>query len=334
MNKTLVIAEAGVNHNGDIELAKRLIEVAAEAGADYVKFQTFKSEEALTNHANQAEYQLRNTGQKETQLDMVRRLELSEDAHFELIAHAKKCGIKFFSTAFDLQSLAFLNALGIDMFKIPSGEITNYPYLCAVARYRKPIILSTGMSTLGEIESAIKVLVENGTDIAKLTVLHCTTEYPAPVDEVNLNVIATLRQAFGTRVGYSDHTLGISVPVAAVALGACVIEKHITLDRNMSGPDHRASLLPDELKSMVAAIRQVELALGDGIKRVTPSEKKNLVVARKSLVARVAIKQGDFFTKENITAKRPGSGLNPMRYEEVIGKQAKKDFFPDDFIEL
>jgi N,N'-diacetyllegionaminate synthase len=334
MNKTLVIAEAGVNHNGDIDIAKKLIKVAADSGADYVKFQTFNSDEALTSYAVQADYQLKNTGQKEKQIEMIRRLELSKDAHHELIAYSKKCGIKFFSTAFDLSSLAFLNELGMDMFKIPSGEITNYPYLCIVAGFGKPIILSTGMSVLGEIESAIKVLEDNGTDRSKITLLHCTTEYPAPIDEVNLKVMATLRQAFGVDVGYSDHTLGITVPVAAVALGASVIEKHFTLDRTMNGPDHKASLLPDELKAMVSAIREVELALGDGIKKVTASETKNLAVARKSLVAKVAIKNGEYFTKENVTAKRPGNGLNPMRYEEVIGKQAKKDFGPDDFIEL
>lgn len=334
MNKTLVIAEAGVNHNGDIDTAKKLIDVAAESGADYVKFQTFKAEETLTNYALQADYQIRNTGHEETQIAMIRRLELSKDAHIELIAYAKKCGIKFFSTAFDLPSLAFLNELELDMFKIPSGEITNYPYLCTVAGYGKPIILSTGMSTLGDIESALKVLEDHGTDRANITLLHCTTEYPAPLHEVNLNVLATLRQAFGVAVGYSDHTLGIAIPVAAVALGACIIEKHFTLDRAMSGPDHKASLLPDELKAMVASIRQVELALGDGVKRVTESEAKNLAVARKSLVAKVAIKNGECFTKENIGAKRPGNGLSPMRYEEVLGKKARHDFQPDDFIEI
>ena len=334
MTQTIVIAEAGVNHNGDMALARRLIEVAAEAGADYVKFQTFTAKELVTSEAKQAAYQIKNTGITETQQDMIRRLELKREDHSMLIEHAEKCGIKFLSTGFDIASLDFLNNLGMALFKIPSGEITNLPYLKVVASYKKPIILSTGMSTIGEIEDAIHVLERFGTDRSDITVLHCTTEYPAPISEVNLNVMHTLRKAFGVSVGYSDHTMGIEVPIAAVALGASIIEKHFTLDRTMPGPDHLASLEPEELKQMITSIRNIERALGDGIKRVTVSEQKNIAVARKSLIAACDIKEGEYFTENNLTVKRPGTGISPMRFEEALTKKANRNYLPDEIIEF
>jgi N,N'-diacetyllegionaminate synthase len=334
MTQTIVIAEAGVNHNGDMALARRLIEVAAEAGADYVKFQTFTAKELVTSEAKQAAYQIKNTGITETQQDMIRRLELKREDHSMLIEHADKCGIKFLSTGFDIASLDFLNNLGMALFKIPSGEITNLPYLKVVASYKKPIILSTGMSTIGEIEDAIHVLERFGTDRSDITVLHCTTEYPAPISEVNLNVMHTLRKAFGVSVGYSDHTMGIEVPIAAVALGASIIEKHFTLDRTMPGPDHLASLEPEELKQMITSIRNIERALGDGIKRVTVSEQKNIAVARKSLIAACDIKEGEYFTESNLTVKRPGTGISPMRFEEALTKKANRNYLPDEIIEF
>lgn len=334
MTHTIVIAEAGVNHNGDMNIAKRLIEVAADAGADYVKFQTFTANELVTSEAKQADYQIKNTGIKETQREMIRRLELKREDHSMLIEHAEKCGIKFLSTGFDIASLDFLNTLGTPLFKIPSGEITNSPYLKVVASYKKPIILSTGMSTIGEIENALAILQRHGTDISDITVLHCTTEYPAPISEVNLSVMHTIRKAFGVKVGYSDHTMGIEVPVAAVALGASIIEKHFTLDRTMPGPDHPASLEPDELKQMIASIRNIEKALGDGVKRVTVSEQKNISVARKSLVAACVIKEGEYFTEQNLTVKRPGIGISPMRFEEALTKKANRSFLPDEIIEF
>lgn len=334
MTQTIVIAEAGVNHNGDMALARRLIEVAAEAGADYVKFQTFTAKELVTSEAKQAAYQIKNTGITETQQDMIRRLELKREDHSMLIEHAEKCGIKFLSTGFDIASLDFLNNLGMALFKIPSGEITNLPYLKVVASYKKPIILSTGMSTIGEIEDAIHVLERFGTDRSDITVLHCTTEYPAPISEVNLNVMHTLRKAFGVSVGYSDHTMGIEVPIAAVALGASIIEKHFTLDRTMPGPDHLASLEPEELKQMITSIRNIERALGDGIKRVTVSEQKNIAVARKSLIAACNIKEGEYFTENNLTVKRPGTGISPMRFEEALTKKANRNYLPDEIIEF
>ena len=334
MTQTIVIAEAGVNHNGDMALARRLIEVAAEAGADYVKFQTFTAKELVTSEAKQAAYQIKNTGITETQQDMIRRLELKREDHSMLIEHAEKCGIKFLSTGFDIASLDFLNNLGMALFKIPSGEITNLPYLKVVASYKKPIILSTGMSTIGEIEDAIHVLERFGTDRSDITVLHCTTEYPAPISEVNLIVMHTLRKAFGVSVGYSDHTMGIEVPIAAVALGASIIEKHFTLDRTMPGPDHLASLEPEELKQMITSIRNIERALGDGIKRVTVSEQKNIAVARKSLIAACNIKEGEYFTENNLTVKRPGTGISPMRFEEALTKKANRNYLPDEIIEF
>lgn len=332
--RALIIAEAGVNHNGDTALAKQLIDVAAAAGADLVKFQTFNADRLATRAAQQADYQHQTTDSTESQHKMLRRLELSEAMHTELIAHCAARNIGFFSTGFDIGSVDLLVRLGQNRFKIPSGEITNLPYLRHVGRLGKAVILSTGMATMGEIESAIAILVESGTPRALLTVLHCTTEYPTPMGEVNLRAMLSIQAAFGVAVGYSDHTPGIEVAVAATALGATIIEKHFTLDRNLPGPDHKASLEPNELKAMVCAIRNIELAMGDGIKRLTPSEAKNKPVARKSLVASRAIEAGDVFTAENITAKRPGTGISPMLWDDVIGKQSLRDFALDELIDL
>ena len=308
---TLIIAEAGVNHNGSIKTAEQLIETAAEAGADLVKFQTFSADRLVTGSASKADYQLETTSTSESQHEMIRKLELSREMHEELIAHCKKCGVGFFSTGFDPQSVDLLAELGLDRFKIPSGEITNLPYLRHIGRYGKSVILSTGMARLGEIEAALEVLEASGTPRERVTVLHCNTEYPTPMADVNLKAMLAIRDALGVQVGYSDHTLGIEVPIAAVAMGATVIEKHFTLDRNLPGPDHRASLEPDELKAMVQAIRNIELALsGDGLKRTSPSESKNLEIARKSLVALAPIKAGEPFTEANLGVKRPGSGIS------------------------
>ena len=331
---TLVIAEAGVNHNGDPALGRRLIEVAARAGADLVKFQTFSADRLTTAAAAAADYQTRNTGSVEPQQAMLRRLELSREMHEDLMHHCRDCGIGFFSTAFDCESVDFLAQLGLDRFKIPSGEITNLPYLRHIGRYRKPVILSTGMATMGEIDSALEVLEAAGTGRQQVTVLHCTTEYPAPMAEVNLRAMLTIRDALGVAVGYSDHTQGIEVAIAAVALGATVIEKHFTLDRSLPGPDHRASLEPAELAAMVAAIRNIECALGNGIKEVGASEARNRPVARKSIVAARAIRAGEAFDAANLTTKRPGTGISPMRWDEVIGCRARRDFAQDEFIEL
>jgi N,N'-diacetyllegionaminate synthase len=333
-NRTLIIAEAGVNHNGDLGLAKQLIDAASVAGADLVKFQTFNAKRIVTPTARKAFYQTQTTQSEESQYEMLRRLELSDDIHKELIAHCAMRNIGFFSTGFDVDSVDLLVRLGQDHFKIPSGEITNLPYLRHIGSLGKAVILSTGMSTMGEIESAIDVMEQAGTPRRNLTVLHCTTEYPTPMAEVNLRAMQNLHAAFGVAVGYSDHTSGIEVAVAAVAMGASIIEKHFTLDSTMSGPDHKASLEPDELKSMVSAIRNIEIALGDGIKRPTPSETSNKLVARKSLVASQAIKAGEVFSTKNITAKRPGTGISPMRWDEVIGCSAPRDFSVDDLIKL
>ena len=330
---TLIIAEAGVNHNGSIETAEQLIETAAEAGADLVKFQTFSADRLVTGSASKADYQLETTSTSESQHEMIRKLELSREMHEELIAHCKKCGVGFFSTGFDPQSVNLLVELGLDRFKIPSGEITNLPYLRHIGQYGKPVILSTGMARLGEIEAALEVLEASGTPRERVTVLHCNTEYPTPMADVNLKAMLAIRDALGVQVGYSDHTLGIEVPIAAVAMGATVIEKHFTLDRNLPGPDHRASLEPDELKAMVQAIRNIELALsGDGLKRPSPSESKNLEIARKSLVALVPIKAGDLFTEANLGVKRPGSGISPMRWDDFIGRPANRDYQADELI--
>jgi N,N'-diacetyllegionaminate synthase len=333
ITRTLIIAEAGVNHNGDLLLAKRLIDVAVEAGVDLVKFQTFNADRLVTRTAIKADYQTQTTDGKESQHEMLRRLELTDEMHKELIVHCAVRNIGFFSTGFDIESVDLLVSLGQNIFKIPSGEITNLPYLRHIGQLGKTLILSTGMATLGEIEAAIDVLEQAGTPRANITVLHCTTEYPAPMADVNLHVMQTISAAFGVAVGYSDHTPGIEVAIAAVALGAAVVEKHFTLDRNLPGPDHKASLEPEELKAMVAAIRNIEVALGDGIKRLTPSEARNKPIARKSLVASQAIKAGELFSALNITPKRPGTGISPMRWDEVIGCVAPRDFAVDELIE-
>ena len=332
--QTLIIAEAGVNHNGDIKLAKKLIDVAGNAGADFVKFQTFNADRLATHAAKKADYQAQTTDRKETQHEMLRRLELTPAMHHELIAHCKMHKIGFFSTGFDIESVDFLASLGQNLFKIPSGEITNLPYLRHIGRLGKPIILSTGMSNMPEIESAIKALEQAGTPRSKITVLHCTTEYPTPMRDVNLRAMKSIQTELGVAIGYSDHTLGIEVAVAAVAMGATVIEKHFTLDRNLSGPDHKASLEPAELKAMVSAIRNIEIALGDDVKQITPSEAKNILVARKSLVASKDIQIGERYSGENLTAKRPGTGISPMRWDEIIGLTANRNYAPDELIQL
>jgi N,N'-diacetyllegionaminate synthase len=334
MKKTFIIAEAGVNHNGDIGLAKQLIDAAAEAGADLVKFQTFNANRLVTRTAKKADYQNKSTDSKESQHEMLHRLELTVDMHKILIEHCATRNIGFFSTGFDIESIDLLVSLGQDHFKIPSGEITNLPYLRHIGRLGKAVTLSTGMATMGEIEAAIEVLEKVGTARENITVLHCTTEYPTPMAEVNLRAMQSIHAAFGVKMGYSDHTSGIEVAIAAVALGAKVIEKHFTLDRNLPGPDQKASLEPQELKAMVTAIRNIEIALGDGVKRLTPSEARNKPVARKSLVASRAIKAGESFTAENITAKRPGTGISPMRWDEVIGRKSRRDFAIDELIDF
>ena len=332
--RTLIIAEAGVNHNGDLDLARQLIEAAAAAGADLVKFQTFNANRLVMRGAKKADYQNRTTDCNESQHEMLRRLELSPEMHHELIVHCAKSHIGFFSTGFDNESIDLLLSLGQDHFKIPSGEITNLPYLRHVGCLGKAVILSTGMATLADIEAAIAVLEQAGTPRTNITVLHCNTEYPTPMAEVNLRAMQSIQAAFGVAVGYSDHTAGIEVAIAAVAMGALVIEKHLTLDHHLPGPDHKASLEPGEFKAMVTAIRNIELALGDGIKRLTPSELKNKPIARKSLVSNRSIKAGELFSVENITAKRPGTGISPMRWDEVIGRRAARDYSADELIEL
>jgi N,N'-diacetyllegionaminate synthase len=333
-NRVLIIAEAGVNHNGDLGLAKQLIDAAADAGADLVKFQTFNADRQVTRAAKKADYQTQTTDGNESQHKMLNRLELTEVMHHELYSHCAKRNIGFFSTGFDIESVDLLVSLGQDQFKIPSGEITNLPLLRHIGRLGKAVILSTGMATLGEIEEAIYALEHAGTLRSNLTVLHCTTEYPTPMNEVNLQAMQSIHAAFGLAVGYSDHTPGIEVAIAAVAMGAAVIEKHFTLDRNLPGPDHKASLEPEELKAMVSAIRNIEIALGDGIKRLTPSEARNKPIARKSLVASQSIKAGEIFNAMNITAKRPGTGISPMRWDAIMGRTAPRDFAQDELIEL
>jgi N,N'-diacetyllegionaminate synthase len=333
-NKIQIIAEAGVNHNGDISLAKLLIDVAAKAGANLVKFQTFNADRLVTRTAKKANYQKQTTDSAQSQYEMLSRLELTEAMHLELIAHCEMRNIGFLSTGFDIESIDFLFNLGQECFKIPSGEINNLPYLRHIGQLEKKIILSTGMSTMGDIEAAIDVLENAGTPRANITVLHCTTEYPTPMAEVNLRAMQSIHAAFGTAVGYSDHTQGIEVSIAAVAMGATVIEKHFTWDRNLPGPDHQASLEPEELNAMVTAIRNIEMALGDGIKRLTPSEVRNKSIVRKSLTANREIKAGELFTVENIAIKRPGTGISPMQWNEVLGKVARRDFLVDELIEL
>ncbi len=327
-----IIAEAGVNHNGRLELAMRMVEEAAAAGADCVKFQTFRSEKLVSRTAPKAEYQQKNDASGDgSQLAMLKGLELSEDDHEALMGHCRECGILFLSTPFDLDSLAFLDRLDLPFWKIPSGEITNLPMLIRIGTTRKPVVLSTGMSTMEEIGDCIRILRQYGT--RDITLLHCNTEYPTPYSDVNLNVLATLRSAFGLPVGYSDHTIGIEVPVAAAALGAVVIEKHFTLDKSLPGPDHPASLDPQELRQMVRSIRNIEQAMGGTDKKPTESEKKNIDIARKSLVAACTIQKGELFTEENLTTKRPGSGISPMRWFEYIGRPASREFLEDEMIE-
>lgn len=332
MSSVYIIAEAGVNHNGDPDLAKKLISEGAKAGADAVKFQTFKAETLVAKSALKADYQKKYTGSDESQFDMLKKLELDYDIHKELMSYAEAKGIQFLSSAFDLESIDLLDELGLPVFKIPSGEITNLPYLRKTARLGKKTILSTGMSSMEDIEAALTVLRKNGAK--EIVVLHCNTEYPTPMEDVNLKAMNTIGEAFNVAVGYSDHTLGIEVPIAAVALGAIVIEKHFTLDKTMPGPDHKASLEPNELKEMVAAIRNIEKALGDGIKVPTASEKKNMAVARKSIVAKKDISVNETFTEENLTIKRPGTGISPMEWDNVIGTKATKKYTSDEVITL
>jgi N,N'-diacetyllegionaminate synthase len=334
MTAVLVIAEAGVNHNGDASIARRLVECAAASGADAVKFQTFRADSVVSSSAPKAAYQTRTTSADLSQQDMIRALELDGPTHQTLAAQCRGLGIEFLSTAFDLDSLRLLQSLGMKRYKVPSGEIINLPLLRAIGDCHAPVILSTGMASLGEVEAALGVLESRGLTRDMITVLQCTTEYPAPVSEVNLRAMVNMGQAFGVRYGLSDHTMGWEVAVAAVALGACVIEKHFTLDRGLPGPDHQASLEPSELEAMVRAIRNVELALGDGVKRVAASEAENVHVARRSLMAACAIRKGDRFTEANIAAKRPGGGISPMRWDEVMGRVAPRDFSADEAIEL
>ena len=334
MSKTLIIAEAGVNHNGSIELARQLVDVAVEAGVDYVKFQTFKAEKIASRNATKASYQQKTTNASESQLAMLKKLELSKEDHLSLIDYCSKKNIQFLSTPFDLESIDLLKELGIRLGKIPSGEITNLPYLRKMAMTFPKLILSTGMATLKEIEEALNVLLTAGASKNNLVILHCNTEYPTPFEDVNLLAMPSIGKKFGVSFGYSDHTKGIEVPIAAVALGAIVIEKHFTLDRNMEGPDHKASLEPGELKEMVSSIRNIEKAVGSDVKEPSPSELKNITIARKSIVAATNINKGEIFTERNLTVKRPGSGISPMQWDAVIGKKASRDFESDELIEL
>ena len=331
-NRVFIIAEAGDNHNGDINLAYKLVDVAVEAGADCVKFQTFITEEIISKKAEMAEYQKKNTGISESQFEMVKKLELSFDDFKKIKAYCDQKGIIFLSTAFDLPSVKFLNQIQIPFWKIPSGEITNLPYLEAIAKTGKKIVMSTGMASLKEIEAALNILKVNGAK--DIVLLHCNTEYPTPMEDVNLLAMIQMRNLFNCKVGYSDHTQGIEVPIAAVTLGARIIEKHFTLNKNMPGPDHKASLEPEELKLMVTSIRNIEKALGDGIKKVSKSEKKNIEIARKSITAKKMIKKGETFTTDNITCKRPGNGISPMEWYNVLGQKAIKDFKEDELILL
>lgn len=326
-----VIAEAGVNHNGSFEIACKLIEMAKEAGADCIKFQTFKTKELVSNQAQKADYQKGTTGNG-SQQEMLKRLELSFDTFIALKEYCDKIGICFLSTPFDFESIRFLSTIEMPFWKIPSGEVTNMPYLIAIAKTGKPVVMSTGMCNMSDISASVQVLKNNGTNDIKL--LHCNTDYPTPFEDVNLRAILTMKEAFGLDVGYSDHTKGIEIPIAAVALGATVIEKHFTLDKNMNGPDHKASIEPHELKQMVSSIRNIEKALGSGVKAPSPSEKKNIAAARKSIVAKKTIAKGDVFTEDNITVKRPGTGISPMKWFDIIGKTSLYDFREDELIKL
>lgn len=323
INKVIIIAEAGVNHNGDINLAKKLIDVAKDAEVDFVKFQTFKAETIVSPEAKKADYQAKNIGdENDSQFQMLKQLELSHDDHLNLMAYCKEKNIRFFSTAYDVEGVNYLNTLGLNMFKVPSGEITNYPYLRAIAHTKKPVILSTGMANLEEIRQAIIILEKYGTSKKDISILHCNTEYPTPIEDVNLRAMLEIADTFGVQIGYSDHTLGIEVPIAAVALGACIIEKHFTLDRNLAGPDHRASLEPLELKNMVQAIRNIELAMsGSGIKEPSKSELKNISIARKSIYVKFDLEKGSILTEDMLIPLRPGDGISAISWEQVIGKQ-------------
>jgi len=335
IHHTTIIAEAGVNHNGSFDIAKRLVDAAVDSGADIIKFQIFNADKLVSKTAKKADYQIKNTHNgSNSQYEMLKKLELSNEQHLALKKYCESKGIKYFSTAFDLDSIDFLASMHIGLWKIPSGEITNYPYLKKIAQFGKPVIMSTGMCNEQDIHNAINVLLKFGVTKNQITILHCNTQYPTPFEDVNLSAMLTIQKDFGTKVGYSDHTKGIEVPIAAVALGASVIEKHFTLDRGMEGPDHKASLEPFELKEMVTAIRNIELSLGDGVKKVSQSEAKNISVARKSIVAAVKICKGEILTEKNITVKRPCTGISPMLWENVIGSMAIKDYQPDDLILL
>jgi len=334
MKKTYIIAEAGVNHNGSLDLAVKMVDSAVAAGADAIKFQTFKADKMISATAPKAEYQHGKSHPHETQLEMVRKLELDETSHQTLLSYCKPLGIDFISSPFDLGSIDFLERLGLSIIKIPSGEITNLPYLKKIGKLNRYLLLSTGMADLGEIEDALDLLTDSGTCRDKITILHCTTGYPTPFEDVNLRAIKTIQSAFpGIAVGYSDHTPGILTAMAAVAMGAGVIEKHFTLDRNLPGPDHQASLEPDELAALVTGIRNIEIALGTGIKKPSPTDLANLPIVRKSLVAACTIAKGETFTEDNMTAKRPGTGISPMRWDEMIGRSAKKNYKKDDLLE-
>ena len=332
MSNVFIIAEAGVNHNGNLEIAKRLVDEAVTAGVDAIKFQTFKTENIVCKNATKADYQKAATDANQSQFEMLKKLELTETMHENLIAYCKEKGILFLSTPFDLDSINYLVQIGIEIMKVPSGEITNYPYLRKIAQTGKKVILSTGMSDIEEVKAAIKVLKENGSK--DISVLHCNTEYPTPFEDVNLKAMSTLQSELNVEIGYSDHTLGIEIPIAAVAMGAKIIEKHFTLDKSMEGPDHKASLEPHELREMVKAIRNVERALGTGVKMPTFSEKKNIAVARKSIVAKCKIEKGQIFTEENLTTKRPATGISPMKWNDIIGMTAKRSYDEDELIEL
>lgn len=333
MSNVFIIAEAGVNHNGDIEIAKKLVDKAVEAGADAVKFQTFKARNQVIKDAKKARYQIMAAkDKKESQLEMLQKLELSAEKHEILINYCKEKNIEFLSTPFDCESIKLLVHFGLKILKIPSGEITNYPYLCEIAKTKKDIIMSTGMSSLSEVEAAVQILKTHGS--GKITLLHCNSEYPTSMKDVNLNAMLTLKEKFHLEVGYSDHTQGIEVPIAAVAMGASVIEKHFTLDKTMDGPDHKASLEPEELKQMVRAIRNIEAALGSGEKTPSESEIPNRDIVRKSIVASKKIKSGEIFSEDNLTTKRPGNGISPMMWEKVLGQAAKRDYGEDELIEL
>ena len=331
-SKVFIIAEAGVNHNGSLDLAKKLIDVASESGANAVKFQTFKAEKLVSKNAQKADYQKQTTNKTESQFDMIKKLELDMDTHKELIAYCETKNIMFLSTPFDHDSIELLNDLGLEIFKIPSGEITNLPYLRHIGKLNKKVILSTGMADIGEIEDALDILINTGTKKENITILHANTMYPTPMEDVNLKAMVTIGNTFDIAFGYSDHTLGIEVDIAAVALGACCVEKHFTLDKTMEGPDHKASLEPNELNAMVKAIRNIELALGSSIKKPSKSETPNINIARKSIVAKCDIKKGQTLTENNLTIKRPGNGINPMRWDEIVGTVANKDYEYDEII--